>query len=95
MAVSPGRQQVPWPVMSAQAMLKSASVELAAGTALGVALVSSQQTWAARSIVSPAGDDCNGCSCDGGIVGVPVLAQAAVPPVQALPGMYVQWYCFD
>ena len=86
MACSPGRQPVPWPVMSAQAILKSVSMELAAGTALAVALTGSQQTWTPRRPVSLRGDY-NGCSYDTGVLGMPILAQAAAPTMQALPGM--------
>ena len=86
MACSPGPQPVPWPVASAQAILKSVSMELAVGTALAVALTSSQQTWTMRKTV-PQNGDYNGCSYDTGVLGMPILAQAAAPTMQALPGV--------
>ena len=86
MASSPGPQPVPWPVTSAQAILKSVSMELAVGTTLAVALVSSQQTWTTSSAV-PHNGDYNGCSYDAGLLGMPILAQGAAPTMQALPGV--------
>ena len=86
MAASPGPQQAPWPVMTAQAILKSASPELPMGTTTSVGLVSSQQTQQQPPhSVTPS--DYNGCSYDSGVVGMPLLAQAALPTIQALPGI--------
>ena len=92
MSSSPGPQQVPWPVMSAQSVLKSASIELAAGTTLQVALVSSQQNWKPHQGVVPDGDG-NGCNYDAGTVGMPILAQAAVPPEEMQSGICPDTAC--